>query len=100
MSKAWFITGASSGLGRKLTELALSEGDRVTATVCGASRTIGSRNQACIVQSDVSSTPRNGADNAGSRICPASKTTSMRRSGSAGQSVCASVRRSGRTMIR
>jgi NAD(P)-dependent dehydrogenase (short-subunit alcohol dehydrogenase family) len=33
MSKAWFITGASSGLGRKLTELALSEGDRVTATV-------------------------------------------------------------------
>lgn len=33
MSKAWFITGASSGLGRKLAELALSAGDRVTATV-------------------------------------------------------------------
>ena len=27
MSKAWFITGASSGLGRHLTEVALSEGD-------------------------------------------------------------------------
>jgi len=33
MSKAWFITGASSGLGRSLTELALSEGDAVTAAV-------------------------------------------------------------------
>ncbi len=33
MSKAWFITGASSGLGRHLTELALSEGDAVTAAV-------------------------------------------------------------------
>ena len=33
MSKAWFITGASSGLGRHLTEVALSEGDAVTAAV-------------------------------------------------------------------
>lgn len=33
MSMNWFITGASSGLGRNLTELALSEGDAVTATV-------------------------------------------------------------------
>lgn len=33
MSKAWFITGASSGLGRSLTELALSEGDAVIAAV-------------------------------------------------------------------
>ncbi|MGW5867211.1 SDR family oxidoreductase [Streptomyces sp. NPDC055239] len=29
----WFITGASGGLGRHLTELALRNGDRVTATV-------------------------------------------------------------------
>lgn len=29
----WFITGASGGLGRHLTEHALREGDRVTATV-------------------------------------------------------------------
>ena len=29
----WFITGASSGLGRHLTELALQRGDRVTATI-------------------------------------------------------------------
>ena len=29
----WFITGASSGLGRHLTTLALQRGDRVTATV-------------------------------------------------------------------
>jgi NAD(P)-dependent dehydrogenase (short-subunit alcohol dehydrogenase family) len=29
----WFITGASSGLGRHLTALALQRGDRVTATV-------------------------------------------------------------------
>ena len=33
MSRAWFITGASSGLGHSLTELALSEGDAVTAAV-------------------------------------------------------------------
>jgi NAD(P)-dependent dehydrogenase (short-subunit alcohol dehydrogenase family) len=33
MSKAWFITGASSGLGRHLTEVVLSEGDAVTAAV-------------------------------------------------------------------
>jgi NAD(P)-dependent dehydrogenase (short-subunit alcohol dehydrogenase family) len=29
----WFITGASGGLGRQLTEHALGQGDRVTATV-------------------------------------------------------------------
>jgi NAD(P)-dependent dehydrogenase (short-subunit alcohol dehydrogenase family) len=29
----WFITGASGGLGRQLTEHALRQGDRVTATV-------------------------------------------------------------------
>ena len=33
MSKEWFITGASSGLGRHLTEVALSEGDAMTAAV-------------------------------------------------------------------
>jgi NAD(P)-dependent dehydrogenase (short-subunit alcohol dehydrogenase family) len=33
MSQDWFITGASSGLGRHLTELALSDGDAVTAAV-------------------------------------------------------------------
>ena len=33
MSQAWFITGASSGLGRHLTAVALSEGDAVTAAV-------------------------------------------------------------------
>jgi NAD(P)-dependent dehydrogenase (short-subunit alcohol dehydrogenase family) len=32
MTKHWFITGASSGMGRSLAELALSEGDMVTAT--------------------------------------------------------------------
>lgn len=29
----WFVTGASGGLGRHLTEHALQRGDRVTATV-------------------------------------------------------------------
>ncbi|MEK8173393.1 NAD(P)H-binding protein [Streptomyces sp. M19] len=29
----WFVTGASGGLGRHLTEHALRQGDRVTATV-------------------------------------------------------------------
>lgn len=33
MSKTWFITGASSGLGRTLTEHALARGDQVIATV-------------------------------------------------------------------
>ena len=33
MSKTWFITGASSGFGRELTELLLQRGDRVAATV-------------------------------------------------------------------
>ncbi|WP_354126616.1 SDR family NAD(P)-dependent oxidoreductase [Bradyrhizobium sp. RT9b] len=33
MIKTWFITGASSGFGRKLTELLLERGDRVAATV-------------------------------------------------------------------
>ncbi len=33
MSKAWFITGTSSGIGRVLTEHLLARGDRVTATV-------------------------------------------------------------------
>ncbi|WP_246797176.1 SDR family oxidoreductase [Burkholderia perseverans] len=33
MSKTWFITGASSGFGRQLTELLLERGDRVAATV-------------------------------------------------------------------
>jgi NAD(P)-dependent dehydrogenase (short-subunit alcohol dehydrogenase family) len=32
MSKVWFITGSSRGLGRALTEAALEEGDRVIAT--------------------------------------------------------------------
>src|SRR5919108_875589 len=30
--RVWFITGASAGLGRALTEAALEHGDRVTAT--------------------------------------------------------------------
>ena len=33
MPKAWFITGASGGLGRELAKLALSEGDTVTAAI-------------------------------------------------------------------
>ena len=33
MAKTWFITGASSGFGRELTELLLERGDRVAATV-------------------------------------------------------------------
>lgn len=33
MSKTWFITGASSGFGRQLTEILLQRGDRVAATV-------------------------------------------------------------------
>lgn len=32
-SRHWFVTGASGGLGRHLTEYALRNGDRVTATV-------------------------------------------------------------------
>jgi NAD(P)-dependent dehydrogenase (short-subunit alcohol dehydrogenase family) len=32
MSKVWFITGSSRGLGRALTEAALEKGDRVIAT--------------------------------------------------------------------
>lgn len=32
MSKVWFITGASSGLGRALAEVALAQGHRVVAT--------------------------------------------------------------------
>ncbi|KIJ66817.1 hypothetical protein HYDPIDRAFT_128161 [Hydnomerulius pinastri MD-312] len=31
--KVWFVTGASSGFGRSMTELALSKGDKVVATV-------------------------------------------------------------------
>jgi len=31
--KTWFITGASSGLGRTMTESLLARGDRVAATV-------------------------------------------------------------------
>lgn len=33
MSKTWFITGASSGIGRALTETLLARGDRVAATL-------------------------------------------------------------------
>ena len=33
MSSTWFITGASRGMGRELTEQALARGDRVTATL-------------------------------------------------------------------
>jgi NAD(P)-dependent dehydrogenase (short-subunit alcohol dehydrogenase family) len=33
MSKAWFITGASSGFGRVMTEKLLARGDRVAVTV-------------------------------------------------------------------
>jgi NAD(P)-dependent dehydrogenase (short-subunit alcohol dehydrogenase family) len=33
MTKTWFITGASSGLGRLMTERLLARGDRVVATV-------------------------------------------------------------------
>jgi NAD(P)-dependent dehydrogenase (short-subunit alcohol dehydrogenase family) len=32
MSKVWFITGSSRGLGRALTEAVLEKGDRVIAT--------------------------------------------------------------------
>ena len=33
MSSTWFITGASRGLGRELTEQALARGDSVAATL-------------------------------------------------------------------
>lgn len=33
MNKTWFITGASSGLGKMMAERLLARGDRVTATV-------------------------------------------------------------------
>jgi NADP-dependent 3-hydroxy acid dehydrogenase YdfG len=33
MSKTWFITGASSGFGRELSQLLLQQGERVAATV-------------------------------------------------------------------
>jgi NAD(P)-dependent dehydrogenase (short-subunit alcohol dehydrogenase family) len=33
MSSTWFITGASRGLGRELTEQVLARGDRVAATL-------------------------------------------------------------------
>ncbi|MFC4116964.1 SDR family NAD(P)-dependent oxidoreductase [Nonomuraea zeae] len=36
MSKVWFITGSSRGLGRNFVEAALSRGDRVTATARNA----------------------------------------------------------------
>ncbi|MGP3917085.1 hypothetical protein [Nonomuraea sp. 10N515B] len=32
MSKVWFVTGSSRGLGRKFVEAALSRGDKVAAT--------------------------------------------------------------------
>ena len=37
-AKVWFITGASSGLGRQLTELLLANGERVAATARNTSR--------------------------------------------------------------
>ena len=40
MTKIWFITGASSGLGRIMTEKLLDRGDRVIGT---ARRTVGCR---------------------------------------------------------
>lgn len=33
MTKTWFVTGASRGMGRELVEQALSRGDRVAATL-------------------------------------------------------------------
>jgi NAD(P)-dependent dehydrogenase (short-subunit alcohol dehydrogenase family) len=32
MSKVWFVTGSSCGLGRSFVEAALSRGDKVAAT--------------------------------------------------------------------
>src|SRR5258706_11312959 len=37
MKKIWFITGSSKGLGRKLVEVALLNGDQVVATAKGSS---------------------------------------------------------------
>ena len=37
MATTWFITGASRGLGRELTEQALARGDRFAATLPFAS---------------------------------------------------------------
>ena len=36
----WFITGAGSGLGRAITELALAEGDSAVEVVCKRSSLI------------------------------------------------------------
>lgn len=33
MSRHWFLTGASSGIGRHLAEIILASGDDLTATV-------------------------------------------------------------------
>ena len=33
MSRTWFVTGASRGMGRELVEQALARGDRVAATL-------------------------------------------------------------------
>jgi NAD(P)-dependent dehydrogenase (short-subunit alcohol dehydrogenase family) len=35
MKKAWFITGSSRGLGRKITEVALANRDLIAATALG-----------------------------------------------------------------
>ncbi len=42
MSKIWFISGSSRGLGRAITEAALAAGDQVVATArdLGAARTV------------------------------------------------------------
>ncbi|MEV0196012.1 SDR family NAD(P)-dependent oxidoreductase [Nonomuraea sp. NPDC050691] len=48
MSKVWFVTGSSRGLGRNFVEAALSRGDRVAATA----RNIGSLDELVAVHGD------------------------------------------------
>lgn len=43
MSKVWFVTGSSRGLGRAFVEAALSRGDRVAATSRKPPRTCSRR---------------------------------------------------------
>ncbi len=38
MSKVWFVTGSSRGLGRNFVEAALSRGDQVAATARSTGR--------------------------------------------------------------
>ena len=64
MSSTWFITGASRGIGRELTEQALVRGDRVAATLRTPSQlddlAVGHGDRLWVRQLDVTDTVRMG----------------------------------------